>query len=100
MFPRPVRLRPPTADLFLKLPRSHSTSPVSLPDAAAAIPDLALAAAFIVTWISPYALGTRAVWHLVMVILLEFIVMHSSAFVGVVGFSDLSRSRRTCRGWV
>jgi hypothetical protein len=30
-----------------------------------------------------------------MVILLEFIVMHSSAFVGVIGFSDLSRTRRT-----
>jgi hypothetical protein len=51
--------------------------------------------AFIVTWISPYTLGTRAVWHLSMVILLEFIVMHSSAFVGVIGFSELSRTKRT-----
>ncbi len=55
------------------------------------IPDFCLSLAFLGTWIWPYWFGQRAVSVLVAVVLLEFIVMHSSVFTGIFIISDLPR---------
>lgn len=60
-----------------------------------AIPDFALAATFLITWISPTRLGERMVPHLVLVMLLEFIIIHSSAFMGNVAISEMTRLKKT-----
>lgn len=57
-------------------------------------PDLAIAGVFLVTWIRPDTFGPLAVKHLVLVMLLEFIVVHSSGFMGVVTLSAGSRGKR------
>jgi hypothetical protein len=53
-----------------------------------ALPDFGMAALFLATWIAPEAIEERMVRHLVSVVLLEFIIIHSSAFMGVVAISD------------
>lgn len=53
-----------------------------------ALPDLAWAAAFLVTWFRPYTFGETAIHHLVFVMLLEFIVVHSTGFFGAIGAKD------------
>ena len=49
-----------------------------------ALPDLAIAAVFLITWIAPRTLGDRMVAYLMLVMLLEFIIVHSSGFMGSV----------------
>lgn len=56
-----------------------------------ALPDLGLGAVYLVTWIVPYAFGRRMVAHLMLVMLLEFIIVHSSGFMGSVLYSDARR---------
>lgn len=53
-----------------------------------AIPDFGLAAIALVTWIDPQILGERYVGWFLTLMLLEFIVVHSAAFLGSVAFSD------------
>ena len=48
----------------------------------AAIPDFLLAGTFLLTWIDPYALGQDALRFCMMTMILEFIIMHSSLFIG------------------
>ncbi len=57
-------------------------------------PDFALAVTFLVTWVYPYAFGQRAVRYLMFVMLLEFIVMHSTGFLGSVGISNLPKKKK------
>lgn len=52
-----------------------------------ALPDLALGATFLVTWIQPSRFGDRMVRHLVLVMLLEFVIIHSAALMGSVAIS-------------
>ncbi|HEY5609981.1 MAG TPA: hypothetical protein VIL97_02140 [Thermoanaerobaculia bacterium] len=60
-----------------------------------ALPDFAMAAVYLITWIDPNALGDdRMVKHLVSVVLLEFIIIHSSAFMGTAAISGLSRWKK------
>ena len=47
--------------------------------------DFALAGAFLVTWISPYALGERSVHRFTFMMLIEFLVVHSTGFLGAIG---------------
>ena len=61
----------------------------------AALPDLALGIAFLITWIDPNALGERVVRHLMLLMLLEFIVIHSAAFMGSVAIAQTSAWRKT-----
>lgn len=56
-----------------------------------ALPDLGLGAVYLITWIAPYALGRRMVAHLMLVMLLEFIIVHSSGFMGSVLYGDARR---------
>ena len=60
-----------------------------------ALPDVALATTFLLTWIRPEFLGIQRVRFLLMVVLLEFIIIHSSAFLGNVLASDLDKGKKT-----
>lgn len=60
----------------------------------AALPDLILGAAFLMTWIEPTRLGPRVVEAFLLVMLLEFIVVHSGGFAGSVILSDRPRARK------
>jgi len=61
-----------------------------------AAPDLALGISYFITWISPGALGTRSFGYLLLMMLLEFLVIHSSAFMGVIIVAGpASRVKRT-----
>jgi len=50
----------------------------------AAMPDLALAATYLITWVSPQAFGASPMRYLTLVMLMEFISIHSSAVLGAV----------------
>ncbi len=59
-----------------------------------AAPDFGFAATCLLTWVWPDALGDRMVRHIVMVMLLEFFVVHSAGFMGVVAWGGGSRRTR------
>lgn len=61
----------------------------------AALPDALTSMLFLIAWIAPGFLGPRRVKDLMLTMLIEFIVMHSSAFyMGIVNAEDLSRAKR------
>lgn len=60
-------------------------------DLVSALPDLVLASGFAAAWINPSAPGVPTVRRLVMIVLLEFFIVHSSGFMGVVAFGDRPR---------
>jgi hypothetical protein len=60
----------------------------------ASLPDFALAAVACITWVSPATLGEEKVAWFLGLMLLEFIVVHSAAFLGAIALSDAPRSRR------
>ncbi len=63
---------------------------------ASSLPDFVTATIFFITWIAPDTLGGNAVRDLMLVILLEFLVVHSSGFFGGVVFADeVPRLKRT-----
>lgn len=59
-----------------------------------ALPDLALGVVYLVAWIAPGTFGTNVVPQLMLIMLLEFIIVHSSVFLGQAMFSSESRARR------
>jgi hypothetical protein len=61
---------------------------------AAALPDFALAVVFLLTWIDPFRFGPHMVGNLMLTMLLEFIIVHSSGFMGAAYFSKAPRSKR------
>jgi hypothetical protein len=71
--------------------RSSSFSPRAI---GAALPDLLLGLVFLVVWIDPARLGAAPVGPLMLTMLLEFIVVHSSGFMGTVMVGDLPRERK------
>lgn len=71
--------------------RSASFSPRAI---GAAVPDLLLGLVFLVAWIDPDRLGGAPVGPLVLTMLIEFIVVHSSGFMGTVMVGDLPRERK------
>jgi hypothetical protein len=76
------------------------TSPPTLPPrltlsgVIAALPDLGLSAVFLGTWIAPHLLGVDRIGHLLLVMLLEFIVVHSAGFMGVAALTDNPKRSR------
>jgi hypothetical protein len=57
-----------------------------------AAPDFMLGASYLLTWISPTAIGARSLQYLTLMAIFEFFVIHSSAFMGaVVYLGDVSR---------
>jgi hypothetical protein len=59
-----------------------------------AVPDLGIAALALATWINPSHVGEEKVAWFLGLMLLEFIVVHSSAFLGSVALSDEPRAKR------
>jgi hypothetical protein len=59
-----------------------------------ALPDFLAAGTFLVTWIAPTTFGETMVSHLVLVMLLEFLVVHSAGFMGVIIYGDGSRTTK------
>lgn len=62
--------------------------------ALAALPDFGLAGLFLATWIAPDVLGAQRIGFLLLVMLLEFIVVHSAGFMGAAATGTASRFRR------
>jgi hypothetical protein len=60
-----------------------------------AAPDFALGLTFLATWIDPHRLGEKMISYLLLVMLLEFIIVHSSAFMGLVIVSEADRRKKT-----
>jgi hypothetical protein len=56
-----------------------------------ALPDFALAITFLSAWIAPKAVHPGTVSYLMLVMLLEFIIVHSSAFMGNIAVSSGTR---------
>lgn len=61
---------------------------------ASAVPDFTLALVFLIAWTRPDVLRLDVLRWLPQVMLLEFIVVHSSGFTAVVAYGDGSRRRR------
>lgn len=61
---------------------------------ASALPDFALGIVYLVAWVDPAMFPAATERWLVGIMLLEFIVIHSSAFMGRVAFGDGARGRR------
>jgi hypothetical protein len=58
------------------------------------MPDLVLGGVFLVAWTSPASFQGNVVPHLMLVMLLEFIIVHSSAFLGHVMLGRETRKRK------
>jgi hypothetical protein len=91
--PAVTSARPPVASTDRSPVEPTWTIP--LPAFSAAVPDLALGVLFLATWIAPTALRAQMVGYLMLLMLLEFIIMHSSAFMGNVLISNASRAGKT-----
>jgi hypothetical protein len=68
---------------------------IALPRLLASLPDALTATIFLFAWIAPSIPGPQYVANLTLTMLIEFIVMHSSAFYAVIcAASEVSRGRR------
>ena len=63
----------------------------------ASLPDFGFAAVFLITWIRPSTFGPFMVKWLLLVMLMEFIIIHSAAFMGVVAFGPGGKAGRGAR---
>jgi hypothetical protein len=52
--------------------------------------DFALAAAFLITWHAPYTFGEHAVRGFMYLMLIEFLVVHSTGFLGAIAAKDMA----------
>lgn len=60
-----------------------------------ALPDAITSAAFFCAWIAPATIGYERIRDLMLVMLIEFVVMHSGGFTaGILGMENASRTRR------
>jgi hypothetical protein len=59
-----------------------------------ALPDIGFAGVFLVTWIRPSTFGPFMVKWLLVVMMVEFIIVHASGFMGVVATGPSSRAAR------
>jgi len=60
----------------------------------AALPDFVIAGVALLTWIDPSILGEQWAGYFLTLMLLEFIVVHSAAFLGLAAFSDAPKAMR------
>lgn len=54
---------------------------------ATALPDFVLGLGFLITWVAPLTFGEKAVTYFLLVMLLEFLIVHSAGFMGSVVFN-------------
>lgn len=57
-------------------------------------PDFWLAATFLITWLRPYTFGETTVHKLTFVMLIEFLVVHSTGFFSAIATRDMARPQR------
>lgn len=79
--------------------RSFNTTPVSLPRllgrVLGTLPDLLTAIACMVVWISPFTFGQDAVKTVVLMMLMEFLIVHGTGFfTGIAFMEQMSRFKR------
>lgn len=55
---------------------------------ATALPDFAIGLGFLITWTAPYTFGQKAVSYFLLVMLLEFLIVHSAGFMGSVALNN------------
>ncbi len=85
----------------LRVPRSARSPAVDLAQASiggailSAIPDFVLAGVCLFTWLRPMAIDPLLVKRLTALTLLEFIVVHSAPFTGIVALSEMKTLRKT-----
>jgi hypothetical protein len=60
-----------------------------------ALPDFGLAFAFLMTWTSPGWLGGRPIRYLMLVMMVEFVIVHSAGFMAGFMASDLPRATKS-----
>ena len=72
---------------------AESRRHVGLADVLSALPDFCLPATFLITWVRPLAFGDRMVAYLMLVMLLEFIVVHSAGFMGSAAMGSGDRRK-------
>lgn len=68
--------------------------PAGMKNGISAAPDIMMGLAFLVSWIDPTALGENMISYLSLVVFLEFIIIHSSAFMGFALFGRGSRTTK------
>lgn len=69
--------------------------PPRLGRALAAVPDLITAVACVVVWVAPFAFGAGAVKTVVLMMLMEFLLVHGAGFFTAIAFmDDASRRKR------
>ncbi len=71
---------------------------IALPALGAALPDAALAAVFLAAWIAPARMGDGIVGWCLLVMLLEFVIVHSSVFLGNLLLAAGDRMKRLQTG--
>ena len=71
----------------------HDSRP-ALRDFLAALPDFLIAGTAILTWYDPTVLGVTKVSYFVLLMLLEFVVIHSAAFMGAVAYAKVPKVGR------
>lgn len=59
-----------------------------------ALPDAGLAGLFLLTWIAPTLLDEKMVSDLMIVMIMEFIIIHSSVFMGIIIISSFPMARK------
>ncbi|MEK6796942.1 MAG: hypothetical protein AABZ39_19365 [Spirochaetota bacterium] len=59
-----------------------------------ALPNAALAAFFLITWIKPYQFGDKVVSYLLLLMLMEFINVHAAGFLGSVIISKYGKVKK------
>jgi hypothetical protein len=69
-----------------------------IPTLANALPDFVLAAAYGCAWWRPGLLPAGVARSLIILLLMEFIVLHSAAFMGAMGYGDAPRATRVRQG--
>lgn len=57
--------------------------------------DAALAGAYLITWLAPHSAWARPIGTLMLLMMMEFIIIHSSAFMGKVWTEGAGLARRT-----
>jgi hypothetical protein len=67
-----------------------------LPRLLAGLPDAITAGVFLTAWVAPAIAGPERIRNLMLVMLIEFLVVHSSGFYGaILAMDDASRLKRT-----
>src|SRR5262249_18305148 len=87
---RPPRITPRGRELW----QDRTVRP-TLPRLFAAVPDAITAALYLTAWIAPGSLGPEAVRNLMLTMLIESVVMHSSGFyAGIAAAGEIARGKR------